>query len=44
MLGLGLDFTDELRLPDDLPLERRDVSFIPARASATSAHPTPAAS
>ena len=23
MLGLGLDFTDELQLPDDLPLERR---------------------
>lgn len=28
MLGLGLDFTDELRLPDDLPLERR-VYFYP---------------
>jgi dimethylhistidine N-methyltransferase len=23
MMGLGLDFTDELRLPDELPLERR---------------------
>lgn len=28
MLGLGLDFTEELRLPDDLPLERR-VYFYP---------------
>lgn len=23
MMGLGLDFTDELQLPDDLPMERR---------------------
>jgi len=28
MLGLGLDFTEELRLPDNLPLERR-VYFYP---------------
>ncbi len=28
MTGIGLDFTDELRLPDDLPLQRR-VFFYP---------------